>query len=117
MPVTQKEIPTKYCLLIYFKLASRNFSSSSEKETEEVAVFNSWYVCIGNKNLGVRKWDPFKMHCSNTISERAAQHQKNLKKTTTLLNLHYLPFKQFKTSKLENKSCKVLYCKLYVAQI
>ena len=79
MPVTQKEIPTKYCLLIYFKLASRNFSSSSEKETEEVAVFNSWYVCIGNKNLGVRKWDPFKMHCSNTISERAAQHQKKLK--------------------------------------
>ena len=78
MPVTQKEIPTKYFVfMIYFRLASRNVSSSSENETEEVAVFNSCYVCIGNTNLGVRKWDPFKMHCSNTISERAAQHKKN----------------------------------------
>ena len=64
--------------LTYLKFASR-FFSSSEKETEEVAVFNSGYVCIGNKNLGVRKWDPFKMYCSNTILERAAQHQKKLK--------------------------------------
>ena len=86
MSVTQKEIPTKYLVfLIYFKLATRNFSSSSEKETEEVAVFNSWYVCIGNKNLGVRKWDPFKMHCSNTISERAAQH------STTKIKYQHTP--------------------------